>query len=229
MAAQGDMRSLAEQAAFREKLFSCPCHNSTDVSYKLMTAMGLSPLTNYFGENMSRKPIHTLLNLVAALMATIPAKAQEADKLKINFGVQASVSIPQTKIDYNKGGFGITTGYGASAFVELAWSNNWGVRGQIEHLSFNKYKDEYSNDSKSSHNMAIVDCMYHTKAKYLSYLFVGFGISEAKMTNSEGRGPHTGGCIFYGAGWNLTTNFGVEIKHALDNYNRFQASALLRF
>ena len=189
------------------------------------------------------------LVLFAALMAAIPARAQENDKFKILAGAQVSAAIPQNKFEpekrYRK--TGITNGRGFGMLVEFIWRNKFAVRPQFEYMSWEKYEfkrkhhdvfdppfDYISGSIKAEQNMVILDFISYNNIKYLPYFFGGIGLGEKNespeilIDESVGGEPLVAS-LHCGAGYKLTTNFSLEIKYAFNGYGYFQGSVICRF
>ena len=107
--------------------------------------MSINPQgANQYGEDMPQKHSLTLL-IFFALTATISANAQENEKFKTVFGLQASIAMPTSKLDPNKrsGEIGITNGKGGGVFIEFIWRNKHALRAQYDHIAWDRYEYGY--------------------------------------------------------------------------------------
>jgi hypothetical protein len=176
--------------------------------------------------------------LLAIVLATwIPAMAQESDRLKIDVGVQVSYTWRPTPNDlYDNDP---RNGFGVGAFIELVWSDFWGVRGQYEYTKFDDYQEynaptpyySYYTDVSMSSNMAIIDLMVFPRQKYVPYFFGGFGIGRSHRDPRLWSGTDVEGSLHFGVGWKLPKQFGVEVKSGVYSFgnSRVIASMLYRF
>ena len=199
---------------------------------------------------MSKTSLITLLHLLkrplipfAALIATMPAVAQENKKFKVIFGVQASATMPESKLDPAKRyppKIGITNGKGGGAFVEFIWLNKFALRAQHDYIGWDGYEYKYSflpdfytsGSISSRHDMKILDFIYYNNVKYLPYFFSGIGFGKKYHTIEtpyRDRDVDDFAELHLGAGYNLIGPLGLEIKYVMTGGNWFQASVLLRF
>jgi hypothetical protein len=162
------------------------------------------------------------LPILAMALAAMPLSAQDSGWSKLNYGLQASIAMPQGRLRYSA-----DTGFGLAGYIEKVWSNNWALRGRLEYMDF----AEGDWGLKLSQTGIMADAIYYGLHEKF-YLFGGMGyFNRSENIDFYGYGDtnKTESAFSIGIGWNFTPNWGAEVKTTLAEYNWLQASVLYRF